>query len=99
MHQLERLFRSPLPRRPAPPQPVSAVHDDDLQSFLGSLGALHDLTEGRLRCKFCKDTLNIETVQAIVPDSGAISYVCNKPTCLRHLMSYLEELDEPARVG
>jgi len=99
MHKLNRPFRSPLARRPASPQPISAVHDDDLQSFLGSLGALHDLSEGRLRCKFCKDTLALETLQAVVPDSGAISYVCNKPPCLRLLMAYLEELDEPAGIG
>jgi hypothetical protein len=78
---------------------VSAVHDDDLQPFLHSIGALHDLKEGRLHCKFCDDTLSIDSLQAIIPASGGVSYVCNRPTCLRLLMSYLEELDEPARMG
>ncbi len=73
---------------------ISAVHDDDLSDFLTSIGAIHDIEAGKLRCKFCRDTLNFDNIQAIIPDSGNISYVCNKPQCIHDLMAYQKGGDE-----
>ncbi len=70
---------------------LSAVHDDDLIALLQSLGVLHDLEAGNIRCKFCRDQINLDSLQALIPDSGSVSFVCKKPTCIRLFINYMEE--------
>ncbi len=70
---------------------IAAVHDDDLESFLTSIGSIHDVKSGKIKCKFCRDTIDLENLQAVIPDSGSISYICNKPQCLRDLIQYTKE--------
>lgn len=67
---------------------IKAVHDDDLIGFLRSLGLLHDIRSGKIRCKFCHDPIDIEKIQAVFPDSGSISLVCNKEQCIKQFLDY-----------
>ena len=46
---------------------IKAVHDDDLEGFLSSLGLLHDVQSGKIRCKFCREKLNLDTIQIVLP--------------------------------
>lgn len=80
------LRRARLPR-----ESVSAVHDDDLTRFLTSIGALNDIRAGKIRCKFCSEQTSLDDLQAVIPDSGTISYICKKPQCVRDLMKYMED--------
>ena len=75
---------------------IAAVHDDDLEPFLASLGLMHDLRTGRLKCKFCGDTLQLESLQAVFPDSGSISLVCTKDSCELAFLDYYRESHELA---
>ncbi len=70
---------------------LSAVHDDDLVGLLQSLGVLHDIEAGNIKCKFCKDQINLDSLQALLPDSGSVSFVCKKPDCVRLFINYMEE--------
>lgn len=70
---------------------VSAVHEDDLNEYLEKLGILRRLERGEMNCFECKDTLSLESISAIFPDSGSIKGVCNKPDCLSALMRWREE--------
>lgn len=70
---------------------LPAVYDDDLAEYLNNLGLLSDLQAGLLRCKFCEDTVTLDTLHALLPDSGTISLVCSRVTCIKHLLRFLSE--------
>jgi len=63
-------------------RPLKAVHDDDLTSFLASLGELDAVQRGERRCKFSNDVITLQNLHAIFPESGSIKYVCDKPACV-----------------
>lgn len=66
---------------------LRAVYDDDLQTFLASIGILTDLQAGRIPCAFCSETVTSESLHAVFPDSGRIKVSCNQPACIRKLNS------------
>lgn len=72
---------------------ISAVHDDDLEEFLQSIGVLHDIQKNLVKCKFCGITVNMHNLQSVFPDSGAISFVCDKQPCIRQFMTYYRGLN------
>ncbi len=78
---------------------ISAVHDDDLVGFLDSLGVLSDLERGEVKCKFCREVINLNNLVAVFPESGDIKFVCDKPACLARLAEHRSELrgHEPNR--
>lgn len=71
---------------------IAAVHDDDLKKFLESLGVLGDVTNGKAKCKFCRDVLTLESLAAVFPESGDVKFVCDKPGCLSSLTEHRSEL-------
>jgi hypothetical protein len=68
-------------------RPLTAVYDDDLEGLLASLGELTAVKGGQRRCKFSEDTISIDNLHAIFPESGTVKYVCNKPACAVALAS------------
>ncbi len=68
---------------------IKAVHDDDLEGFLSSIGLLHNVRAGKARCKFCRESLDLESIQAVFPESGSVSVVCNRQHCINSFLSYL----------
>ena len=71
---------------------IKAVHDDDLEKFLGDIGMLRNLSKGKIHCKFCGDIINLDSLQAIFPDSGTINVICNKKICIRKFLDYSERI-------
>jgi len=61
---------------------LTTVYDDDLVRFLTSLGELEAIEHGERRCKFSNDTITLQNLHAIFPESGAVKYVCDKPACV-----------------
>jgi len=70
---------------------VRAVHDDDLRAVLEALGLAGPFERGELHCKFCGDVVTWDTLQSLLPDSGSIKLVCNKPECGKLLLQYINE--------
>lgn len=66
-------------------KPIRAVHDDDLDAFLESIGLKRKFQAGELKCKFCGDPITGENLLAILPQSGTIHVVCSKPSCQQQL--------------
>ncbi|MHA2142691.1 MAG: hypothetical protein ACXADD_14465 [Candidatus Thorarchaeota archaeon] len=60
---------------------VNAVHEDDLEEFLESIGLLPELKSGQLRCTLCDDAIRIDEIAMIKVDRGQISFLCHKPVC------------------
>lgn len=64
---------------------LRAVHDDDLQMFLASIGVLKDIERGKLRCCACGTAVTRDNLYAVFPDSGAVRAACDQPDCVRKL--------------
>jgi hypothetical protein len=69
---------------------INAVHEDDLDSFLESVGLLKSFHEGKLKCKFCKVVISGDNIYSIIKDSDTYKGVCTKAECVSSLMEYLE---------
>jgi hypothetical protein len=70
---------------------LKAVHDDDLEAVLKSLGIYRDLVQGKLGCAFCKDAISWDNLHSIFPDSGAIKCTCSRPDCVKALLAWMDE--------
>lgn len=70
---------------------LKAVHDNDLEGLLDSLGLSSKLKAGELKCAFCKEIMTIENLHSIFPDSGSIKLTCSNPDCVKLLMARMEE--------
>lgn len=70
---------------------LQAVHDDDLMTYMDSLGLLKEFQLGRLTCRTCGDVITMENLHAFLPDSGQIRVFCSKPDCVKQLMQLLSE--------
>ena len=70
---------------------LSAIHDDDLLSFLDHLGVRGRIERGELFCFCCHDPVSTESLAALFPDSGTIKAVCGKPACLLALVRWRDE--------
>jgi hypothetical protein len=69
---------------------LNAVHDDDLMDVLQELGVQEDFLHRRLRCAFCKTTITEDNLFSLFPDTGTVNFSCNKPECVKRLVSKVE---------
>lgn len=70
---------------------LNAVYDDDLMDVLKELGVHNDFVQGKLRCAFCGDTITWENLYSLFPDRGAVKFSCNKPECVKQLVTRVED--------
>ena len=68
-----------------------AVHESDLESYLESLGLLHDIRAEKVKCKFCGDLLTLDRVAAVFPLGGSIKVACDRPTCQAELLEAVRQ--------
>ena len=64
---------------------VKAVHDNDLETFLSSLGILKGVTEGVYRCAVCSKPVNLENLGAVSPREGKIEVICDASHCMSRI--------------
>lgn len=64
---------------------VKAVHDNDLKQYLKSIGIYNKIISGEIKCKYCGATINIDNLEAIIPNNNKISVVCRNKKCLHQL--------------
>ncbi len=72
-------------------QSVKAVHDDDLDALLESLGVRSRFLNGEITCKFCRGIVTKENLHSLFPQSGDIKFVCDRRECVEELTSLLRE--------
>jgi len=68
---------------------MHAVHEDDLEAYLDSLGILGKMNRGQILCKFCHEPVSKDTLHSLFPESGDIKVVCDTPSCVIELMGFL----------
>lgn len=62
---------------------MRAVYDEELSEYLDNLGILAAVQKGSVVCVVCKQPVTFENLQAIVPKSGDIKLVCDRPNCMK----------------
>lgn len=70
---------------------LKTLHEQDLERYLEKLGVLSSVNDGSAKCKFCGDTLRLDSIHALFPESGQVKFVCNKPACIKSLNEYLRQ--------
>ena len=70
---------------------MKVVHERDLTSLLEKMGARSDFVAGNISCKFCGNTMTAKNLHSILPQSGAVNMICDKPQCITALTEYMDE--------
>lgn len=78
-------------RRKNDAEVIKAIHDDQLENFLRNIGLLDDVISGKCKCKFCGETVTLENIYTVFPESGQVKFSCSKVKCMVNLSKYLSE--------
>jgi len=70
---------------------INAVHERDLDNLLQRLGVKEKFDEGAFKCKFCKEVITKTNLYSILPESGAINFICDKAACVIAFTEYTAE--------
>lgn len=70
--------------------PLLAVHDDELEAYLRSLGLI-DNRGPLVACKFCSEHVAVDHVFAVFPLGGSIKIACDKPECQSALLEAIRQ--------
>lgn len=62
-----------------------AVYNEDLTTFLQSLGVLESLKNGKIKCNFCGDDISLVNLQAVAPFEGRLTFICNNKSCIEKI--------------
>ena len=74
---------------------ISAIYDDDLDSFLGSLGLLTIVKSGKAKCAICKDRVGFDNLHAVFPHDNKIDLCCDTTSCTVALKELLTHARHP----
>lgn len=69
---------------------MKTVHERDLDNLLNKLSLTENFNSGKIKCKFCKDTITKDNIYSLVHESGAVNFVCDKSSCISEFMLHME---------
>lgn len=64
---------------------LEAVHDNDIEELLESLGVLENFNNGEFKCKYCGDIMTKHNLSALFPDNEEVGFCCDKTDCIASL--------------
>lgn len=70
---------------------LKTINQENLGRYLENLGLLEKVSEGRAHCKFCDTVVSVENIAYLLPESGNISFICDKPECMLEASTYLRK--------
>lgn len=65
---------------------IKAIHSDDMEKYLESLGVLEDIKAGKIVCSICSKQITIDNITCIYPEDKQIKFCCNKSGCYESLI-------------
>ena len=68
---------------------ILVVHEQNLDSFLESLGLLEALENGELVCGVCGSVITRENFRCVYPDNGEIKACCSALHCYKIVLKKL----------
>jgi hypothetical protein len=72
---------------------LRAVHNDDLEEFLSSIGVLDEVRKGCKHCMVCDTRITIANLGAVYPRDEKINFVCDNLSCLSKLNISKEDIN------
>lgn len=66
---------------------IRAVHDQDLENFLQSIGILNKIKSGRLHCSFCGTVITMDNFQCVYPQNKTIKACCSAVGCYKSILT------------
>jgi hypothetical protein len=69
---------------------IRAVHEQDLQDLLESLGLTELMARGELRCGICGSTINLDNLLCIYPSGDEVKVCCKNQVCYKSVLSEAE---------
>lgn len=60
---------------------IKAVHDQDLQLLLDSLGLTEQINEGKMKCGICGTPIDMNNLLCVYPSGEMIKVCCNNNEC------------------
>ncbi len=67
-------------------QRVKAVHEDDLEALLRSLGLLESVLSGQAVCSFCGSVMTLDNLRLVFPQRGRVSLCCDALACVQRAL-------------
>jgi predicted adenine nucleotide alpha hydrolase (AANH) superfamily ATPase len=60
---------------------IHAVHEQDLDEFLGKLRLLEDFKAGKIRCSSCNAIVTKDNLSIVYASDGAVKFLCSSSAC------------------
>lgn len=67
---------------------LQAVHDDDLDVLLTSLGLRDKINAEQCFCQFCNKVITFANLGAIIPWNGEITFSCDSLRCINSMTEF-----------
>lgn len=68
---------------------IRAVHEQDLEELLKSLGLSELMAKGELKCGICGSIVNLENLLCIYPSSDEVKVCCKNQECYKSVLREL----------
>jgi hypothetical protein len=69
---------------------IRAVHEQDLEKLLESLGLTELMIKGELRCGICGSIVNLDNLLCIYPSSDKVKVCCKNQECYKGVLRETE---------
>lgn len=69
---------------------LQAVHDNDIETLLDSIGYLQKYENGEIRCIYCNNTITYDNFQCLIPDKNKVLFCCNNIECYKKTIKIAE---------
>lgn len=73
---------------------LDVLYQDDLEQFFINIGLSDDFREGKIKCFFCNETINIDNICAVMVKKNKFIFICNEESCYENYLKLNEELKE-----
>ena len=64
---------------------IKAVIEEDLETYLKSLGLYQQVLDNNIKCRFCGEKITFDNLQAIIPLDDKIYIVCDRYNCMEKI--------------
>lgn len=66
---------------------LKAVHDDDIEKLIRSLGCLGEIERGEMLCHYCNKVVTLGSIACIFPLNGEVAICCSDDGCSKLFLS------------
>lgn len=70
---------------------MGVIQESKLERLLDNLNILDEVLSGLKKCKFCNESVKLNEIFSIFPESGDIKIVCSKVNCMKDFIRYRDD--------